>query len=98
MPVPGAFTVTINGRNNVVTAVNVHATNRTVTLTLTALVPEGAVVRLCYAAPTTGNDTAATHDVGGNGAASITNLSVDSGEDSTPPMLITNGPGAPTVT
>ncbi|MCW8186437.1 SwmB domain-containing protein, partial [Verminephrobacter eiseniae] len=97
-PAPGAFTVTVNGRNNVVTAVNVHATNRTVTLTLTDLVPEGAVVRLSYADPTTGNDTAAIQDVGGNDAASITNLSVDSGQDSTPPMLITSGPGAPTVT
>ncbi|MCW5239043.1 SwmB domain-containing protein [Verminephrobacter eiseniae] len=97
-PAPGAFTVTVNGRNNVVTAVNVHATNKTVTLTLTDRVPEGAVVRLSYADPTTGNDTAAIQDVGGNDAASITNLSVDSGEDSTPPMLIASGPGAPTVT
>ena len=64
-----SFAVQVNGVGNAVTAVAVA--DRTVTLTLTSAVPQGANVQIAYTDPTAGNDAVAVQDAAGNDAGSF---------------------------
>jgi len=70
-PAAGAFSVVSGGLANAVTAVTVNAVAKTVTLTLSSAVANGAAVTVAYTDPTSGNDTAALQDTSGNDVASM---------------------------
>lgn len=70
-PLASAFTVMVAGVARSVTAVAVDASAKTVTLTLASEVAGGQAVTVAYADPTTGNDTNAIQDAGGNDAATL---------------------------
>lgn len=79
LPPASAFSVVSAGRANAVTSVVVDAVAKTVTLTLSSAVANGAAVTVAYTDPTTGNDVAALQDSAGNdvasmGATAVTNL------------------------
>ena len=73
-PLPGAFTVTVNGVQVGVTALAVVGAS--VVLTLATPVANGAVVTVAYADPSGGNDPGAIQDAAGNDAASLAATSV----------------------
>ena len=70
-PVKGAFVVKAGGVADVVTAVAVDATAKTVTLTLTTAVTSGSEVTVAYTDPTAANDVNAIQDAAGNDAATL---------------------------
>ncbi|MCW8203369.1 SwmB domain-containing protein [Verminephrobacter aporrectodeae] len=82
-----AFTVHVNGDLNAVTDVQVNATDKTVTLTLTHPVTGGETVTVAYADPSSGNDPAAVQEVDGDDAASFSAMGVGNVPDTTPPVL-----------
>lgn len=71
IPLAGAFAVMVDGVANIVTAVAINGTAKTVTLTLTTAVTSGQVVTVAYTDPTAGNDANALQDAAGNDAASL---------------------------
>lgn len=89
IPATGAFTVTVAGATNPVTAVNITSgTTNTVTLTLTSAVGAGAVVTLDYVSP---GGATALQDVGGNLLPSITAASVTNGSPSSLQPTLSTG-------
>ena len=77
-PATSAFTVSVNGVTNTVTAVSISS--NTLRLTLTFSIVSGRTVTLAYSDPSASNDVNATQDEAGNdapsfSATSVTNLS-----------------------
>jgi len=85
-PLKNQFTV--SGTDATVTAVAMDAAAKTVTLTLSKSVLSSDVVKVSYADPTTGNDTAAIQDAAGNDVASFTNrVAINQTTDNVPPLF-----------
>jgi uncharacterized repeat protein (TIGR02059 family) len=85
---PAASAFTVSGTDATVSSVAVNATNKTVTLTLSKSVLSSDNIKVSYADPTTGNDTAAIQDAAGNDAASFTNRYViNQTADNVPPLF-----------
>ncbi|MCW8205104.1 Ig-like domain-containing protein, partial [Verminephrobacter aporrectodeae] len=86
------FTVSsTTGTAIAVNSAEVHATNKTVTLTLSRAVAQGEAVSLSYTKPATG---AVVQDAAGNDAADFSSRAVTNNTpDTTPPQLITTGGG-----
>jgi uncharacterized repeat protein (TIGR02059 family) len=74
LPLATAFS--LSGTSATVTSVTVNATQKTVSLTLSAEVTSNDVLSLSYTDPSSGNDVNAIQDIAGNDAASITQTSV----------------------
>ncbi|WP_434082435.1 SwmB domain-containing protein [Comamonas antarctica] len=98
-PLPGSFTVNIDGAPVVVTAAAVSGS--TVVLTLPAPVANGAVVTVAYADPTSGDDANAVQDASGNDAAALPETVVTNNvPDTAAPVFlsaVTSGDGASIV-
>ncbi|MCW8171184.1 hypothetical protein D8B22_19235, partial [Verminephrobacter aporrectodeae subsp. tuberculatae] len=75
----------------------VHATDKTVTLTLSRAVTPTETVKVSYTKPASG---AVVQDAAGNDAVSFSDQAVtnNTSTDTTPPRLITTGTGLPTLT
>ena len=73
-PLASAFTLT--GTSATVTSVTVNATQKTISLTLSAAVASNDVLSLSYTNPSSGNDVNAIQDIAGNDAASIVQRAV----------------------
>jgi len=73
-PLASAFTLT--GTSATVTSVTVNATQKTISLTLSAAVASNDVLSLSYTDPSSGNDVNAIQDIAGNDAASIVQRAV----------------------
>ncbi|PUE31666.1 SwmB domain-containing protein [Limnohabitans sp. Hippo4] len=86
--IPLASRFTLGGTTSTVSSVVVNATNKTVSLTLSASVRSTDAVTLSYADPSNSNDTAAIQDANGYDAASITNVAVtNETADNMPPLF-----------
>ena len=85
---PAATAFTVSGTDATVSSVAVNATSKTVTLTLSKSVLSSDNIKVNYADPTTGNDTAAIQDAVGNDVASFTNRYViNQTADNVPPVF-----------
>ena len=73
-PLASAFTLT--GTSATVTSVTVNATQKTISLTLSAAVTSNDVLSLSYTDPSSDNDVNAIQDIAGNDAASIVQRAV----------------------
>jgi uncharacterized repeat protein (TIGR02059 family) len=71
LPATTDFTVKVGGVTRAVTAVEIHAVDKIVTLTLASAVEGGETVTVGYTDPTSGNDANALQDLAGNDAATI---------------------------
>ncbi|MCW5256189.1 hypothetical protein D5038_07455 [Verminephrobacter aporrectodeae subsp. tuberculatae] len=92
------FTVSsTTGTAITVSSAVVHATNKTVTLTLSRAVTPAETVKVSYTKPASG---AVVQDAAGNDAVSFSDQAVtnNTSTDTTPPRLITTGTGLPTLT
>ncbi|MCW5321242.1 hypothetical protein D5039_08745 [Verminephrobacter aporrectodeae subsp. tuberculatae] len=92
------FTVSsTTGTAITVSSAVVHATNKTVTLTLSRAVTPTETVKVNYTKPASG---AVVQDAAGNDAVSFSDQAVtnNTSTDTTPPRLITTGTGLPTLT
>ncbi|TAN67601.1 MAG: hypothetical protein EPN17_10890 [Methylobacter sp.] len=83
-PIAGNFAVTAGDVANAVTAVTVNAVAKTVTLTLSTPVTNGAVVTVGYTDPSAANDINAIQDASGNDALSLVAQTVT---NATPPVF-----------
>jgi uncharacterized repeat protein (TIGR02059 family) len=88
VPAVGAFTVRVGGVEREVSAVEVNASAKTVTLTLESAVANGESVTVAYADPTSGNDVNAIQDASGNDAASLSEkTATNNTPDTTAPVF-----------
>jgi uncharacterized repeat protein (TIGR02059 family) len=74
--IPAANKFAVGGTTGTVSSVVVSASNKTVTLTLSAAVKSTDTITVSYTDPTTGNDTLAIQDANGLDAVSLTNATV----------------------
>uniref|UniRef100_UPI0002376CE9 SwmB domain-containing protein n=1 Tax=Verminephrobacter aporrectodeae TaxID=1110389 RepID=UPI0002376CE9 len=75
-----------------VTAIAVHAQEKTVRLTLATAVTNGQAMTIAYTDPTTGNDANAIQDAAGNDAASFAAMPVDNRTPAPPSPAPSPGP------
>lgn len=87
--VPAASAFALTGTTATVSQVSVNASNKTVTLTLSAAVVYGDAIKLSYADPSSGNDVSAIQDAAGNDALSFVQRSVtNKTPDTTAPVFV----------
>ncbi|MCW5323627.1 hypothetical protein D5039_21500 [Verminephrobacter aporrectodeae subsp. tuberculatae] len=92
VPPATAFTVRIDKVLTAVTAIAVHAQEKTVSLTLATAVTNGQAMTIAYTDPTTGNDANAIQDAAGNDAASFAAMPVDNRTPAPPSPAPSPGP------